>query len=55
MIGLEYYRKLSAAGVQVAARTVNGTPHAGDLSFADVAPEITAQTLASIAEFAGSL
>ena len=53
--GLEYYRKLSAAGVQVAARTVNGTPHAGDLSFADVAPEITAQTLASIAEFAGSL
>lgn len=53
--GLEFFRKLSAAGVSVTARTVNGTPHAGDMSFADVAPEVTAQTLASIAEFARSL
>jgi len=49
--GLVYYRKLLAAGVSVSARTVNGTPHAGDMSFFHVAPEITADTVASIAAF----
>lgn len=49
--GLAYYRKLLAAGVTVSARTVNGTPHAGDMGFVEVAPEITADTLASIAAF----
>ena len=53
--GLEFYRKLSAAGVPGSARTVHGTPHAGDMGFADIAPEVTEQTLASIAEFARSL
>ena len=49
--GLVYYRKLLEAGVSVSARTVNGTPHAGDMSFFHVAPEITADTVASIAAF----
>ena len=31
--GLAFYRKLAQAGVSVVARTVNGTPHAGDVSF----------------------
>ncbi|MDE0801645.1 MAG: alpha/beta hydrolase [Rhodospirillaceae bacterium] len=49
--GLVFYRKLLAAGVPVSARTVNGTPHAGDMGFVDVTPEITADTVASIAAF----
>ena len=53
--GLQFYRKLAAAGVPGTARTVHGTPHAGDIGFADIAPEITAQTLASIEQFAKSL
>jgi acetyl esterase/lipase len=52
--GLALYRKLLAAGVTVSSRTVNGTPHAGDMGFVDVAPEITADTLASIAAFVGA-
>ena len=52
--GLAYYRKLLVAGVTVSARTVNGTPHAGDMGFVDVAPEITADTLASIVAFVRS-
>lgn len=53
--GLAFYRKLMAAGVSVAARTVHGTPHAGDLMFADVNPEVYAETLRSVVGFANSL
>jgi acetyl esterase len=53
--GLEYYRKLAKAGVSAVARTVHGTPHAGDIGFADIAPEVTAETLRSIHGFASSL
>jgi acetyl esterase len=49
--GLAFYRKLLQAGVTVSARTVNGTPHGGDMGFVDIAPEITADTVASIAAF----
>ena len=49
--GLVYYRNLLAAGVPASARTVYGTPHAGDMGFFHVAPEITADTVASIAAF----
>ena len=49
--GLAYYRKLLAAGVSAGARTVHGTPHAGDMGFFHAAPEITADTIASIAAF----
>lgn len=49
--GLVYYRKLLAAGVAAGARTVHGTPHAGDMGFFYAAPEITADTVASIAAF----
>ena len=49
--GLAYYRKLLAADVRASARTVNGTPHAGDMTFVDVAPEVTTDTVASIAAF----
>ncbi len=53
--GLEYYRMLSRAGVSAVARTVHGTPHAGDLSFPDVTPDIYAETVRSVAGFAKSL
>ena len=53
--GLAYYRKLLAAGVPAVARTVHGTPHAGDLGFPDVTPEIYLDTLLSVRGFVDSL
>ncbi len=53
--GLQFYRKLTAAGVPGTARTVHGTPHAGDIMFPDVTPEVTAQTLASLYQFASTV
>jgi len=50
--GLAFYRKLLAAGVPAAARTVHGTPHAGDLGFPDIVPEVYAETVRSICGFA---
>ena len=38
--GLVYFRKLLAAGVSVACRTVNGTSHAGDVLFEGAMPEV---------------
>ena len=53
--GLAFYRKLSAAGVSAVARTVHGTPHAGDASFPDVTPDVYAETVRSITGFVASL
>ena len=53
--GLAYYRKLLAAGVPTVARTVHGTPHAGDLSYPDITPEIFGETMRSIYGFANAL
>jgi acetyl esterase len=53
--GLAYYRKLAAAGVPVAARTVNGTCHAGDCLFEASMPEVFAATIRDIKGFADSL
>ena len=53
--GLQFFRKLSAAGVPGTARTVHGTPHAGDLMFEDVFPEVTAQTRDSLLQFMRSV
>ena len=53
--GLVYFRKLMAAGVSVSARTVHGTPHAGDLMFPDINPEVYADSLRSVVAFARSL
>jgi acetyl esterase/lipase len=53
--GLEYYRKLNAAGVRASARTVHGTQHAGDLGFPDVAPDLYFETLGSLVRFAHSV
>ena len=50
--GIEYYRKLLAAGVPAVGRISLGTPHAGDQSFPDVAPEIYDDLIASVAAFA---
>ncbi len=52
--GLAYYRKLVRAGVPAVARTVHGTPHAGDLSYPDVTPEVYQDTLRSLKSFAAS-
>lgn len=52
--GLEFFRKLMAAEVSVTARTIHGTPHAGDLMFPDVTPEVYAATLQSLVAFAHS-
>jgi len=53
--GLAYYRKLLAAGVPAVAHTVHGTPHAGDVMFPDITPELYGNTLRSIYGFARSL
>jgi len=53
--GLAYYRKLLSADVPVFCRTVHGTPHAGDLSYPDITPEIYRDTLASIHGFISAL
>jgi acetyl esterase len=53
--GLAYYRKLAAAGVPVAARTVNGTCHAGDCLFEAAMPEVFHATIRDIKSFADSL
>jgi len=53
--GLAYYRKLAAAGVPVAARTVNGTCHAGDCLFEVAMPEVFNATIRDIKSFADSL
>lgn len=50
--GLAFYRKLLASGVSAVGRTVHGTPHAGDGMFPDVIPEVYADTLGAIADFA---
>ena len=52
--GLVFYRRLAAAGVPVAARTVNGTCHAGDMIFEGAMPEVTAATIRDIVGFATS-
>jgi acetyl esterase/lipase len=53
--GLAYYRKLAAAGVRVAARTVNGTCHAGDCIFESAMPDVFRATIRDIKGFADSL
>ncbi len=53
--GLVFYRNLLAAGVSAGARTVHGTPHAGDLSFPDIVPEVYGESLRSLVGFAYSL
>ena len=49
--GLAFYRKLMAAGVSAVARTVHGTPHAGDVTFPDVTPDLTMDTAEAIFGF----
>ena len=53
--GLAYSRKLAAAGLSAIGRTVHGTPHAGDLSFPDVVPEVYQESARSLHGFAHSL
>lgn len=53
--GLAYFRKLLAAGVKVASRTVNGTSHAGDVIFRAQIPEVYAASARDLIGFASSL
>jgi acetyl esterase/lipase len=53
--GLNYYRRLLAAGVRGYSRTVNGTCHAGDVMFRKAIPEVYAATLRDIKGFVDSL
>ena len=53
--GLAYYRRLAAAGVSAIGRTVHGTPHAGDLSFPDVVPDVYHESVRSVYGFAAAL
>ncbi len=53
--GLAYYRKLLGEGVSAIARTVHGTPHAGDQSYPDVVPDVYQESIRSIFGFASSL
>jgi acetyl esterase/lipase len=50
--GLAFYRKLLASGVASVGRTVHGTPHAGDGMFPDVIPEVYADTIGAVCDFA---
>lgn len=50
--GLAYYRKLLDAGVSVAARTVNGTCHAGDLLLPADMGDVYAASARDVAGFA---
>lgn len=53
--GLEYYRKLQAAGVKSRARVVVGTCHAAEINFMQAIPDVYDATLSDIALFAYSL
>ncbi len=53
--GLAFYRKLLTAGVSAMGRTVHGTPHAGDVSFPDLVPEVYQDSARSLYGFAKSL
>ena len=53
--GLAYFRMLSAAGVPVYSRTVNGTAHAADVIFRGALPDVYAATLRDLKGFADSL
>ena len=53
--GLDYYRKLAAAGVSVYCRTVNGTGHAVDLLLPGIMPEVYAASVRDLATFAHAL
>lgn len=50
--GLAFYRKLLASGVATVGRTVHGTPHAADGMFPEVIPEVYADTIGAICDFA---
>lgn len=53
--GLVFYRRLLAAGVTAVGRTVHGTPHAGDLTFPDVIPDVYSDSARSLLGFAETL
>jgi len=53
--GLNYYRKLLAAGVTAMSRTVNGTCHAGDCLLRAALPEVYRSTINDIKAFAEGL
>jgi len=53
--GLDYFRKLVAAGVSTYSRTVNGTCHAGDLLMPGAMPEAYAASARDLATFAHEL
>ena len=53
--GLDYYRKLTRAGVPAYSRTVNGTCHAGDLLLPSAMPEVYAASARDLAAFAHAL
>ncbi len=50
--GLAYYRKLLAAGVPVAGRTVNGTSHGADVIFRGQLPDVYAASARDLVGFA---
>ena len=53
--GLAYFRMLSAAGVPVYSRTVNGTAHGADVIFRGALPDVFAATVRDLKGFADSL
>ena len=53
--GCAYHRKLLQAGVSSVGRIVLGTPHAADVAYEDVIPDIYRETARSLFGFANSL
>ncbi len=52
--GLVYAKKLSDVGVSSTSRMVSGTPHAGDLLFNQLVPDLYHSTIQAIVEFANA-
>jgi acetyl esterase/lipase len=53
--GVVFAQRLRAAGVAATSKIINGAHHVPELAMPDAVPEITRDTLASIAAFAKGL
>jgi acetyl esterase/lipase len=50
--GVVFAQRLRSAGVEATSKIINGAHHVPELAMPDVIPELTRDTLASIAAFA---
>lgn len=53
--GAVFARKLQATGVSAISRTIDGAPHVPEIAMPDVIPELTEETVRSLAGFANNV